>query len=259
LKVAENFRLLEALFPGRIDLGIGRAPGGDRLTASLLNPSNTFDPNDYIQQIKSLRAFLTDDKTKGTVHEKVKAIPVIDTKPEIWMLTSSGESAYLAAHFGMALSFAAFINPKGGPEAVDAYKKLFQPSAYLQTPMASVGVFAFCGETEEKVERMQAIMDYRLLSISKGEADRSPDYDSVRSYSYSDNEWRIVMFNRERMILGTPKNVKQKIENLAANYGVDEVILATFAETKEDRLNSYSLIAKSMSVTQEHSVEKFSL
>jgi len=106
LKVAENFRLLEGLFPGRIDLGIGRAPGGDRLTASLLNPSNTFDPQEYVQQITTLKSFCSDDSTPDTVHEKVKAIPRIPTSPELWMLTSSGESAYLAAHFGMALSFA---------------------------------------------------------------------------------------------------------------------------------------------------------
>src|SRR6188768_2159252 len=89
LKVAENFRLLEALYPGRIDLGIGRAPGGDRLTASLLNPSNKFDPQEYIQQIIDLKAFLSDNREAGGVHEKVMAIPSIDTQPELWMLTSS--------------------------------------------------------------------------------------------------------------------------------------------------------------------------
>src|ERR1700743_3468953 len=98
LKVAENFRLLEALYPGRIDLGIGRAPGGDRLTAQLLNPTNTFDPQEYIRQIKDLYAFLSDTPTPGTYEGKIRAIPRIDTQPELWMLTSSGASAYLAAH-----------------------------------------------------------------------------------------------------------------------------------------------------------------
>src|SRR5688572_15244007 len=137
LKVAENFRLLEGLFPGRIDLGIGRAPGGDRLTASQLNPANTFNPQEYIQQIVVLKNFLSDDATPGTVHEKVKAIPKIDTQPDLWMLTSSGESAFLAAHFGMALSFAQFINPIGGAEAITAYKDNFKPSGQLGKPQAS--------------------------------------------------------------------------------------------------------------------------
>src|SRR5579872_3223245 len=88
LKVAENFRLLEALYPGRIDLGLGRAPGGDRLTAQLLNPSNTFDPQEYIRQIRDLEAFLTETPTPGTYEGKIRAIPHIDTQPELWMLTS---------------------------------------------------------------------------------------------------------------------------------------------------------------------------
>ena len=131
LKVAENFRLLEGLYPNRIDLGIGRAPGGDRLTAQLLNPSNSFDPQEYIQQITDLEAFLTDGITPGNAQGKVKAIPNIETVPALWMLTSSGESAYLAAHFGWALSFAQFINPVGGPEAIKTYKDRFRPSPQL--------------------------------------------------------------------------------------------------------------------------------
>lgn len=244
LKVSENFRLLEALFPGRIDLGIGRAPGGDRLTASLLNPSNTFDPNDYIQQIKALKAFLKDEKIPNTVHEKVKAIPVIQTAPALWMLTSSGESAYMAAHFGMALSYAAFINPNGGAEAIEAYTKLFKPSDDLKTPQATVGIFVFCSDSEERVSRAQAVMDYRLLSISKGDAEQSPDYDHVKSKFYTTDEQRVIQYNRNRMIVGTPDVVKEKLKKLATSHGVDEIIIATFAETKEDRLKSYELVAK---------------
>ncbi|MBT1699129.1 LLM class flavin-dependent oxidoreductase [Fulvivirgaceae bacterium PWU4] len=244
LKVAENFRLLEALFPGRIDLGVGRAPGGDRLTASLLNPSNTFDPKEYMQQIMALKAYFSDDSTPGTVHEKVKAIPRISTKPALWMLTSSGESAYLAARFGMALSFATFINPTGGPEAIDAYRKLFTPSEELQQPEASVGIFVFCGDTEEKAARMQAVMDYRLLSISKGKVDEAPSYESVKDYVYTPEEWRHVLFNRNRMIVGTPDEVKEKLFALAQSYEVDEIVVATFADTFEDRVRSYELLAE---------------
>src|SRR5580693_2305888 len=167
LKVAEDFRLLEALYPGRIDLGLGRAPGGDRLTAQLLNPSNTFDPQEYIRQITDLEAFLSDASTPGTMHGKIRAIPRIDTRPELWMLTSSGESAYLAAHFGMALSFAQFINPVGGPAAIKAYKERFRPSAQLASPEASAGIFAFCSADPQKVKEVQAVMDFRLLNFEK--------------------------------------------------------------------------------------------
>lgn len=244
LKVAENFRLLEALYPGRIDLGIGRAPGGDRVTASLLNPSNTFNPQEYIQQIVDLKAFLKNDHEAGSIHEKVKAIPRIDTQPELWMLTSSGESAYIAAHFGMALSFAQFINPVGGPEAIRAYRQQFKPSEQLQTPQTSVGVFVFCGETEEKAAQMQAVMDYRLLSIEKGKIDESPSYEAIRGYAYSREELARIQYNRLRTITGTPDVVKEKIKQLAHTFDVDEIVVATFADTFEDRLRSYELLAE---------------
>jgi luciferase family oxidoreductase group 1 len=244
LKVAENFRLLEALFPGRMDLGIGRAPGGDRLTASLLNPANTFDPQEYVQQIMTLKAFLHDDNSPETVHEKVKAIPRIPSAPQLWMLTSSGESAYLAAHFGMALSFAQFINPIGGAEAVAEYRSRFKASDELAAPQASVGIFAFCADTEEKAARVQAVMDYRLLSISKGQLEEAPSYESVKSYKYSSEELRHVQFNRQRMIVGTPEVVKEKMLSLARNFMVDEIVVATFADTVEDRTRSYGLLAE---------------
>ncbi|HXS31948.1 MAG TPA: LLM class flavin-dependent oxidoreductase, partial [Steroidobacteraceae bacterium] len=137
LVIAEQFGTLEALYPGRIDLGLGRAPGGDRLTASILNPSNTFNPKEYVQQIVDLKGYLSEEHEKGSVLEKVRAIPRITTEPALWMLTSSGESAYIAAHFGMALSFAQFINPAGGPEAIQAYRQQFKPSNQLQKPQAS--------------------------------------------------------------------------------------------------------------------------
>lgn len=243
LKVAENFRLLEALFPGRIDLGIGRAPGGDRLTASILNPSNTFDPEEYVTQISALKAFLTEDGIPGGIHEKVKAIPRINSVPALWMLTSSGESAYLAAHFGMALSFAQFINPVGGPEAMYQYRKRFKPSEGLREPQGSVGIFAFCSESEEIAARVQSVMDYRLLNLAKGQPDEAPSFESIKNYQYSSDELKFVQYNRQRMVVGTPDKAREKILALARDFGVDEVVIATFADTSEDRLRSYELLA----------------
>ncbi|MFT3826302.1 MAG: LLM class flavin-dependent oxidoreductase [Chitinophagaceae bacterium] len=245
LKVAENFRLLEALYPNRIDLGLGRAPGGDRLTAQLLNPSNTFDPQEYIQQLKDLQAFLTDSASVGNAGGgKVKAIPSIETEPALWILTSSGESAYLAAHLGMALSYAQFINPIGAAEAVRIYRERFRASAQLPAPQASVGIFAFCSESEEIARQVQAVMDYRLLSFEKGRYDEIPYYEAIKDYEYSSAELQRVLFNRNRTVIGTPDVVKQKITALADDAGVDEIVLATFAEKKEDRLHSYELMAK---------------
>jgi luciferase family oxidoreductase group 1 len=249
LKVAENFKLLEALYPQRIDLGVGRAPGGDRLTAQLLNPSNSFDPQEYIQQISDLQDFLTDNPNYNNIQGKVRAIPQIDTVPEMWMLTSSGESAYLAAHSGIALSFAQFINPVGGRDAIAIYRQRFKPSAQLKTPKASVGVFAFVSEDEQKAEQVQAVMDYRLLSFEKGRFDEIPTYEVASQYDYAPNELQRVLFNRQRTIIGTPDVVKEKMIALAEELDVPEIIVSTFAESKEDRFHSYLLLAKIFAIT----------
>jgi luciferase family oxidoreductase group 1 len=244
LKVAENFKLLEALYPQRIDLGVGRAPGGDRLTAQLLNPSNSFDPQEYIQQISDLQDFLTDNPNYNNIQGKVRAIPQIDTVPEMWMLTSSGESGYLAAHSGMALSFAQFINPVGGKEAIAIYRQRFKPSAQLKTPKASVGIFAFVSEDEQKAEQVQTVMDYRLLSFEKGRFDEIPTYEVAKQYEYTAIEWPRVLFNRQRTIIGTPDLVKEKLIALAAEMDVPEIIISTFAESREDRFRSYELLSQ---------------
>lgn len=244
LKVAENFRLLEALYPGRIDLGIGRAPGGDRITAHILNPSNTFDPKEFVQQLVDLQAWLTDKVTPGSVQEKVKAIPVIPSSPDLWMLTSSGESGLLAAHFGMALSFAHFIYPVGGPQAVAKYRDQFRPSPHLAAPLASVGIFVFCADTAEKAAELEAVMDYRLLSFEKGKYDVFPTYEEIKDIEYSAEELARIRANSGRRIAGTPPQVKARLEQLAADYAVDELVIATITQDHADRLRSYELLAE---------------
>jgi len=250
LKVAENFRLLEALYPGRIDLGLGRAPGGDRITAQLLNPSNTFDPQEYINQLKDLDAFLADANTSGTIHGKVRAIPRIATRPDLWMLTSSGESAYLAAHLGLSLSFAQFINPIGAATAIRTYKEKFRPSPQLAAPRASIGIFAFCSDDPQKVEEVQAVMDYRLYNFERGRFDEIPSYALAKEHVYTEAEWQRVLFNRQRMAVGSPEQIRQRLTALAEEAGVDEIVISTFTEHFEDRLRSYELLARTFGLTK---------
>ncbi len=249
LKVAENFRLLEGLFPGRIDLGLGRAPGGDRLTASLLNPSNTFSPSEYVRQLSDLKAFLSgepDSESGG----KVLAIPDIATQPQLWILSSSGESATIAAHYGMAFSFAQFINPIGGAEAAAAYRKNFRPSEQLETPQVSLGIFVFCAATEQKAQEMQTMMDYRLLNFEKGKYDAHFSYKEAKSYPYTEEEWKRVLHNRKRAVSGTPEKVKAELSALAERFTVDEIVVSTFAEYFEDRINSYRLLAEAFELNK---------
>lgn len=243
LKVAENFRMLEALFPGRIDLGMGRAPGTDRITASILNPSNQFKEQDFIEQLMDLQNYFHDTCEPGTVHARIRAIPQVKTIPDRWLLSSSGQSGLFAAHFGMGFSFAHFINPVGGPQNVAVYKERFQPSDELKIPQANMAIFVFCSEDEEKVIQHKAVMDHRFLQFERGSAILPIGYDDVKNESYTLAEQDRIRYNRQRVVAGTPEKVKARLTQLANDYGVDEVIAVTISESFEDRLQSYKLLA----------------
>ena len=244
LKVAENFRMLEALFPGRVDLGMGRAPGTDRLTASVLNPSNQFNGQDFVTQLFDLLNYFHDRGAPGTPQSKIRAIPQVQTVPDMWLLSSSGESGLLAAHFGMGLSFAHFINPIGGPQAVAAYRERFKPSEDQAEPAASVAIFVFCSEDEEKIRRHQAIMDFRFNQFEQGKGIVPIVYEDVKDVTYTINEQERIMHNRKRVITGTPVQMKEKLTKLAEEYEVDEIIAVTITEDFNDRLESYRLLAE---------------
>src|SRR5213592_1780771 len=154
LKVAESFRVLETLHPGRIDLGIGRAPGSDQLTARALASGGVVGVDDFVGKVADLLGFLHGDLPPQHPFGGVLAMPTGPTAPEVWLLGSSDQSAAIAAHFGTGFSFAHFIIPRGGAPVVRAYQRAFRPSAYLAEPRASVGVFVVCADTEAAALRL---------------------------------------------------------------------------------------------------------
>ena len=243
LKVAENFRMLEALFPGRVDLGMGRAPGTDRLTAAMLNPSNQFREQDFVNQLYDLNNYFHDRGDPGTPLSKIRAIPQIQTVPDMWLLSSSGESGLFAAHFGMGLSFAHFINPTGGPEAVARYRERFQPSEDRAEPAASVAIFVFCSEDEEKIRQHQALMNFRFNQLEQGKGILPVNYDDIKDINYTVHELERMIHHRKRIITGNPVEIKQRLTKLADDYNVDEIIAVTIAEDFDDRLLSYKHLA----------------
>lgn len=248
LKVAENFRMLEALFPGRIDLGMGRAPGTDRLTAAVLNPSNQFREQDFIEQLYDLRNYFHDRGEPGTPQGRIRAIPQVKTIPDMWLLSSSGQSGVFAAHFGMAFSFAHFISPNGGPEAVRMYRERFQPSEELAEPKVNMAIFVFCSEDEEKIRQHQALMDYRFTQFEKGAGIVPVGYGDIKDTEYSIPELERIQINRRRVVTGTPEQMKQKLTTLAAAYAVDEIVAVTITENFEDRLESCRLLAHAFGI-----------
>lgn len=244
LKVAENFRMLEIIAPGRIDLGLGRAPGTDRLTASILNPSNGFNEQDLLVQINDLRNYLNESHDPNSIQSKIIAIPQALSAPPMWLLSSSGQSGIFAAHFGMGMSFAHFINPSGGPKFVEMYRERYQPTEFTPQPQVNVAAFIFCSENEEKIFQQQAVMDYRFLQLEKGGKFEPINFDDIKNERYDSSDLLRINYNRQRMLSGTPNQIKQQIDELAAAYKTDEIIAVTITEDFEDRIRSYELLAE---------------
>lgn len=243
-KVAENFRVLEALAPGRIDLGIGRAPGGMPISSIALHHGERKRMGDrYPEQVEELKVYLHDLADEYDPLPHLTASPKVETAPEVWMLGSSGESARLAAKAGAGYTFALFINGEGGEDSVAQYINRFKPSAFGEKPRTSLAVFVLCAETEEQAERLAVSLDVSLLASEQGRnLDRFPSYEEAQAYSYSVYERKRVEANRKRMVIGTASSVKAQLTALTQAYRTNELIAVTITHQMEDRLTSYRLL-----------------
>jgi luciferase family oxidoreductase group 1 len=246
LKVAESFRTLEALFPGRIDLGIGRAPGSDRLTAqALASGPGALSIEYFPHRIADLIRFLHDDIEPEHPFAGVHAMPTGESAPELWLLGSSAESASFAAHFGTAFSFAQFITAEGGPGVTRAYARAFKPSKSLTAPQASIGVFVLCAETEAQAAGLERARQLALIRRYTGqEGGPYPTVEEAASYELSEQEKAILEHVRARTIAGVPEVVRARLEAMAAEFDVDEAVVVTVTADFESRLRSYELLAQ---------------
>jgi luciferase family oxidoreductase group 1 len=244
LKVAENFRMLETLFPGRIDLGIGRAPGSDGRTARALKHGPGALPLEaFPEQVRDVIGFLHDAIEPGHPHRGVRAMPTGPTAPEVWLLGSSGDSAALAAHFGTGFSFAHFINGEGGADVMQAYQAAFRPSAMLAAPRGSVAAFVVCAETETEARRLAQSRDLFIVRLYTGRAGPYPSVEEAEAYPYTEQERAIAAHARQRSIAGDPEQVRARLLAMAADYGVDEVVIVSITHDPKARLRSYELLA----------------
>nr|WGD99083.1 LLM class flavin-dependent oxidoreductase [Bacillus safensis] len=243
-KVAENFRVLEALAPGRIDLGIGRAPGGMPISSIALHHGERKRLGDqYSEQVEELKVYLHDLADEFYPLPHLTASPKVETAPEVWMLGSSGGSARLAAKAGAGYTFALFINGEGGEDSVAQYINRFEPSVFGDEPRVSLAVFVLCAETEEQAEKLAVSLDLSLLANEQGlNLSRFPSYEEAQGYSYSPYEQKRVTANRQRMVVGTPESVKKQLTTLAKAYRTDELIAVTITHDMQDRLTSYRLL-----------------
>lgn len=245
LKVAENFRMLETLYPGRIDLGIGRAPGSDMRTAQALAAGPGKLGIEYFgNQIKDLLEFLDDSLEENHPFQGVHAEPRGPGMPDFWVLGSSDQSAAYASYFGLPFCFAHFITDAGGEAVMAAYRRHFQTSRWGGVPRGNVGVFVICAESDEEADWLAKSRDLFILRLRTGEPGPIPSPEEAAAYDYSPQEKMIVDQGRRRTIAGSPATVKTKLESLADAYGVEDLTVVTITHDFEKRLASYSLLAE---------------
>jgi luciferase family oxidoreductase group 1 len=245
LKVAETFRVLEALYPGRIDLGIGRAPGSDQRTArALQHGPGALGIEQFPYQIADLLAYLRDELPAGHPFAGIHAQPRGMTMPELWLLGSSDQSAAYAAYFGCAFSFAHFITDQGGPQVMEAYRRQFRPSVVRSTPEGSIGVFVLCAEAEAEAQRLASSRDLWRLRLDQGILGPIPPVEEAEAYPYTREERLRIAFNRRRQVVGTPDQVKEQLLALGAAYGVDEFVVVSICYDFAARLRSYEMLAQ---------------
>ncbi len=241
-KVAEQLRVLDALAPGRIDLGVGRAPGGDQRTARLLNP-HASAADTFPQQVVDLQAFVTGQPLPpGHPGQGVPALPQGATAPSVWMLGSSGYGAQLAAHLGLPYAFAYFITDgEGADEALEMYRAAFRPGV-LARPQATVCVWALAADTEEEAwfqfrTRERWKMDRNLGRV----APLLPPGETERPWSPAEEFQRARL--RQGALVGSGPQVATKLRALADRLEVDEVVVITWTWDAAVQRRSYELLA----------------
>jgi len=240
LKVAEAFHVLEALYPGRIDLGIGRAPGGDPLSAHALR-SGPEPP--FPHQVQDLIGFLEGRLHPEHPYARVRATPLPPGAPPVWLLGSSDYSAACAAALGTAFSFAHFINPAGGIEVVAGYRERFAPSPRLAAPEASIGVGVVCAETTEEAVRLAASVRLWRRRLMRGDPGPVPTIEEARAELGLDAE-RPPHDPEARLVVGAPDEVRDRLVDLAGRYGVDELVVLTIVHDHAARERSYELLGE---------------
>jgi luciferase family oxidoreductase group 1 len=243
-KVAENFKLLQTLYPDRVDLGVGRAPGTDPFTAAALRYGSTVGPQHFPQMVADLQALLNDSEPATRGMEGARAFPLVDHPPEMWMLGSSEDSAGFAAEAGLPYSFAYFINPAIRTDIFELYREQFQPGPNQDEPHTSLCVFCICAESEEEAWRLSRSRDLWFVRLLQGAPGPVPTVEEATDYPYADAERRAIEANRDKRAVGTPQQVKARLLDLTEEFGADELMILTITHDPAARARSYALLAE---------------
>ena len=237
-KVAENFRLLESMFPKRIDLGLGRAPGSDPYQAgALAYGSKTTGPEFFPTKMNDLRSFLSGEISSTESFESVSVTPGLGNLPEVWLLVSSQQGAEYAAQFGLPMSLAYFIN-QDCLHLAEIYRKNFVPSAFSEFPRISLGVFSICAETDKRAEELASSAALWRKNSQVGKFSAFPTMEESRSQINAES----VTESDNRTFVGSPTLVKDKLKPLLDKVVPEELKIITICEPFSARQESYQLI-----------------
>ena len=249
LKVAETFSILSGLFPGRIDLGIGRAAGTDSKIAFVLQRDRRqAAPDDFPDQLTELLAYLRRDMSEDPLLARLSTLPGLPESPQPWLLGSSPQSALWAAEFGLPYVFADFINSAGEPIATE-YHQRFVPSTTLQTPRLAVAASVICADTDEEAQRLSSSSRMMINFLQAGRLIQVPPVEKAVEFLARPGSFFNTMPPRRRFIVGSPATVRSGIENLAREYGAGEVLIVTITHDHAARRRSYELIAEAFQIS----------
>jgi luciferase family oxidoreductase group 1 len=242
LKVAESFSVLSGLFPGRIDLGIGRAPGTDAMTMfALQRDRRQAAPDDFPEQLAELLALLEDRIPPDHPFARLTDLPGLPEAPVPWLLGSSMQSAIWAAELGLPYAFADFINPRGAGHA-QLYRERFDPSQRLETPRTAVGVWALAADSVEEAERLATSARMGFTLLRRGRLIPVPPIEKAQRFLAEEERQGHRPADR-RWLVGTAETVRDALVDVAREYGAEEVIVVTITHSHEARRRSYELLA----------------
>ena len=244
LVVAEQFGTLQALHPGRIDLGIGRAPGTDQGTArALRRTSGPLSADDFPQQLGELMAFMGDGFPADHPYVEVQSVPH-GQAPPVWLLGSSGFSAQVAGALGLPFAFAHHFSARNTIPAMELYRESFQPSAVLDEPYALIGVQTIAADTDEEALDLTRPIALNMLRLRRGSPGPIPSPEEAREYPYSEVEQSFVDSWLADAVYGSPQRVRTELEELRERTGANELMLTANMYDRESKLHSYELIAR---------------
>jgi len=244
LVVAEQFGMLEALHPGRIDLGIGRAPGTDQVTAAALRRSpEGLSADDFPEQLMDLLGFFTGRWPEGHPFAQITAVPGRGNQPDMWLLGSSGYSAQVAGLLGLPFAFAHHFSPANTLPALALYRQHFRPSEVLERPYAMVAAAVVCAETDERARWLAGSGALSFLRLRSGHPGPLPSPEEAAAYPYTDLERAFVEDRLASQIVGSPETVQRGITELLEATAADELMITTMVYDPADRLRSFELVA----------------